>query len=96
MGPLTKGRVTHFSACRLEGEGGGDQHFSADGPLTKGRVTHFSACRLGGEGGVDQHFSAHGTETGQALSFIPYRAAPANHWQAASDWREGVGGTQGP
>ena len=57
-GPLTKGRATHFSACRLEGEGGVDQHFSAHGPLTKGRATHFSACRLEGEGGVDQHFSA--------------------------------------
>ena len=64
--------------------------------ITKGRVTHFSACKLGGEGGVDQHFSAHGTETGQALSFIPQRAAPASRWQAASDWREGDGGTQGP
>ena len=32
------------------------------------------------------------TETGQALSSIPYRAAPASRWQAASDWREGVGG----
>ena len=88
-GPLTKGRVTHFSACRL-GWVGVDQHFSAHGPLTKGRVTHFSACRLRGEGGVDHYFSAHGTETGQALSFIPYRAAPASRWQAASDWREGL------
>ena len=65
--------------------------------ITKGRATHFSACKLGGGGGggggvgVDQHFSAHGTETGQALSFIPHRAAPAGRWQAASDWREGVG-----
>ena len=36
------------------------------------------------------------TETEQALSFIPYRAAPASRWQAASDWREGGGGNSGP
>ena len=35
------------------------------------------------------------TEPGQALSFIPHRAAPASRWQAASDWREGVGGGGG-
>ena len=50
----------------------------------------------GGGGGSRWDLPAHGTETGQALSFIPYRAAPAGRWQTASDWREGVGGTQGP
>ena len=44
----------------------------------------------------DVHLDSHTapelcTETGQALSFIPHRAAPASRWQAASDWREGVG-----
>ena len=33
-GPLTKGRVTHFSACGLGGEGGADQHFLAHGTET--------------------------------------------------------------
>ena len=62
---------------------------------------------MGGDGGdgersklgplADQYLDRDiSTETGQALSFIPHRAAPASRWQAASDWREGVGGTQGP
>ena len=44
----------------------------------------------------DVHLDSHTapelcTETGQALSFIPHRAAPASRGQAASNWREGVG-----
>ena len=45
----------------------------------------------GGGGGVGvewtsifQHWVA---QTGEALFFMP----PATHWQAASNWREGVG-----
>ena len=49
-----------------------------------------------GRTALDGHLNFHTapelcTETGQALSFIPHRAAPASRWQAASDWREGVG-----
>ena len=45
----------------------------------------------------DVHLDSHtAPELCLVLSFILHRAAPASRWQAASDWREGGGGTQGP
>ena len=56
-----------------------------------------SLGRTAQDGHLDSHTAPElCTETGQALSFIPYRRAPASRWQAASDWREGGGGIQGP